>query len=222
MPIQDDIEKLTQLYPVLLELPASVQHSFAASCYPIQAAAGEVLFDVDAAIQSFILLTKGTIRVTHTVRDRELLLYRVQPGGCCAISISHLLGDTRYRARAVVESAIRGVAIPQPLFKTMVEQSPSFSNFVLKTFSDRFLQLLELIERVTSMRLDQRLARLLVSQGPVVLATHTQLADDLGSVREVISRILKDFESRGLIKAARGQIEVIDQETLQQISQIGD
>ncbi len=222
MRIQDEIEKLTVFYPVLQELPPSLQHSFMDSCYPIQAPDGEVLFDMDATIQSFILLTQGTIRVIRPEVDRELVLYRVQPGGCCAISVSHLLGDTRFRARAVVESAIQGAALPQPLFREMIEQSPSFCHFVMRGYSDRLVQLLDLIGRITTMRLDQRLARLLVSRGPVIHTTHFQLADELGSVREVISRILKDFEAKGLIKVERGKIEVIDPDILQQIFEFRD
>ncbi|HEX7972980.1 MAG TPA: Crp/Fnr family transcriptional regulator [Anaerolineales bacterium] len=219
MRIQNDIDRLIQFYPVLGELPPRLQHNLLDSSYPVQAATGEVLFDIDATIQSFILLTQGAIRVISPGRERELVLYRVQPGGCCAISICHLLGDTRYRARAVVESAIKGVALPQPLFREMVEQSPYFSYFILHTFSERFTQLIELIERVTSMRLDERLARLLVTRGPLIRTTHSQLADELGSVREVISRILKDFEARGLIKLERGQIQILDPESLQQFPQ---
>ena len=206
MHMQNEIEKLSLFYPVLGMLPSSLQRALLDSSYPVQTAAGKVLFDVDETIQSFILLTQGSIRVIWPEGDRELLLYRVQPGGGCVISICHLLGDTRYCARAEVESAIRGVALPQPLFREMVEQSPSFSYFILHAFSDRFTQLLELVERVTSMRLDQRLAGLLVSRGTLIHATHFQLADELGSVREVISRILKDFEAKGLIKLERGQI----------------
>lgn len=131
MRIQDEIEKLTRLYPVLQQLPASLQHAFAEGSYPVQADPDAILFDVDATIQSFLLLTQGSIRVIWPGQERELLLYRVQPGNCCVISICHLLGNTRYRARAQVESAIRGVALPQPLFQSMVEQSPAFSLFIL-------------------------------------------------------------------------------------------
>lgn len=222
MLIQEEFEKLAQAYPVLQELPPGLQHRFADLCYPIEADAGKVLFDIDVTIQSFTLLTQGTIRVIQPAIERELVLYRVQPGGCCAISISHLLGDTRYRARAVVESPIQGVALPRPLFQAMIEQSPSFYYFILHGFSDRFIQLLDLIGRITSMRLDQRLARVLASRGPIIQMTHIQLADELGSVREVISRILKDFEGKGLIKVERGKIEVVNQEALLQMCQMCD
>ena len=219
MNIQNEIESLHQLYPVLGELPPRLARLLLESSYPVQAAAGEVLFDVNATIQSFILLTQGTIRVIHPGRDRELLLYRVRPGGGCAISIFHLLGDTRYRARAQAESAIQGAALPQPLFRELVDQSPAFNDFILHVLSERFTELLELLERVSFWRLDERLARLLVTRGAQVHATHSQLADELGTEREVISRILKDFEGRGLIELERGQIQVLDPETLQQISQ---
>lgn len=78
------------------------------------------------------------------------------------------------------------------------------------------------MERVSSMRLDGRLARLLANRGPVIRTTHLALADELGSVREVISRILKDFQAKGLVKLKRGQIEVLDRDMLQQISQMRD
>ena len=172
MGIENEIKKLTQFYPVLGELPASVQYNLMVSGKPVSAVTGEILFDVGVAIQTFMLLYEGSIRIIGTSRERELVLYRVQPGESCVISICHLLGDTRYRARAEVEAPIRGVALPQPLFWDMVEQSPAFSYFIMQSFSDRFTQLLGLVERVTSMQLDQRLARLLISRGTPIYATH--------------------------------------------------
>ena len=145
--MQNEIEKLSLFYPVLGVLPSSLQRALLDSSYPVQTAAGKVLFDVDETIQSFILLTQGSIRVLWPERERELLLYRVQPGGGCAISICHLLGDTRYWARAEVESDIRGVALPEPCSGKCSEQSPYFSYFILHTFSDRFTQLLDLLEK---------------------------------------------------------------------------
>src|SRR5512141_685382 len=181
MHIQAEIEKLTRFYPVLGELPSGLQHAFVESSYPIQASIGRILFDVDATIQSFIMLTQGSIRVIRPGIERELLLYRVQPGGCCVISVCHLLGDTRYRARAQVESDITGVALPQPLFCQMVEQSPYFSYFIFHAFAERLTELFELLEANTFLKLDERLAGLLVSRGTLIKTTHSQLADELGS-----------------------------------------
>jgi len=218
MHIQAEIEKLTRFYPVLGELPSGLQYAFVESSYPVQASTGRILFDVDVTIRSFIMLTQGSIRVIRPGIERELLLYRVQPGGCCVISICHLLGDTRYRARAQVESDITGVALPQPLFRQMMEQSPYFSYFIFHAFADRLTGLFELLEANTFMRLDGRLAGLLVSRGTLIKTTHSQLADELGSVREVISRILKNFEIMGLVKLDRNQVQILNQEALKKIA----
>lgn len=220
MHIRAEIEKLTMLYPVLGELPAGLQYAFLDSSYPVQISTGGILFDVDTTIQTFIMLTQGSIRVVRAGIERELLLYRVQPGGCCVISVCHLLGDTRYRARAQVESDITGVALPQLLFRQMVEQSPYFSNFIFHTFADRLVELFELLEANTFMRLDERLAGLLLSRGTLIKTTHSQLADELGSVREVISRILKNFEIMGLVKLDRNQVQILNQEALKKIARL--
>jgi CRP/FNR family transcriptional regulator len=79
-----------------------------------------------------------------------------------------------------------------------------------------------LIEAVTYLRLDERLAELLVSRGMLIKTTHSQLADELGSVREVISRILKDFEAKGLLKLDRGIIKIIDLESLRKLYNFRD
>lgn len=89
-----------------------------------------------------------------------------------------------------MESDITGVALPQPLFCKMWEQAPYFSYFIFHAFADRLTELFELLEANTFMRLDERLAGLLISRGTLIKTTHSQLADELGSVREVISRIL--------------------------------
>ena len=220
MHIQAEIEKLTRFYPVLGELPSGLQHAFLESSYPVQASAGRIQFDVDTTIQSFIMLTQGSISVIWPGIERELLLYRVQPGGCCVISVCHLLDDTRCRARGQVETGITGVALPQSLFRQMVEQSPLFSYFIFHTFADRLTELFELLEANIFMRLDARLAGLLVSRGTLIKTTHSQLADELGSVREVISRILKNFENMGLVKLDRNQVQIVDQEALKKIARL--
>ncbi len=216
------ITKLIEFYPVLGELPAGLQHNLLDASYPVRAEAGKILFDTGETVPSFLLLTEGSIRVTRPAKDRELILYRVRPGECCILTISHLLGYTHYQVRAQVETDVSGVVLPQALFKQLVDQSPVFSAFLFRSFADRLVELLELLEALTSLRLDQRLAGLILSKGDVIKTTHSQLADELGSVREVISRILKDFEEKGLIQLERGQIRILDKEALRNIAHIGD
>ena len=218
----DEISKLIKYYPVLGQLSPGLQQSLADSSYPVRADMGKVLFDIDSPIQSFLMLTEGSVRVIRQGRDRELLLYRMQPGECCVLTICHLLGDTHYKARAQAESAITGVALPQSLFKQMMEESSIFSAFILHSFAVRLTSLLELLEAQISTQLDQRLARLLLSKGTLIQATHSQLADELGSVREVISRILENFEEKGMIQLERGQIRILDKRSMEKMIRFGD
>ncbi len=222
MLLPNDLSALIRFYPVLGELPAGLQRAIVIECYPVHAESGEILFDADSPGTSFLMLTEGSVRLLYPGIDRELLLYRLQPGGCCILTVSHLLSDTCYPVQAQVESAISGVAIPQALFRQMVEQSPLFSNFLFRSFASRMTELLDLLGALATMQLNQRLAGLLLSKGMVIKTTHSQLADELGSVREVISRILKDFEDQNLIKLARGEILILDKESLENLHRFGD
>jgi CRP/FNR family transcriptional regulator len=218
----DNIPRLVQNYPFFEDLPPTLLRAVINSCYAVHADPGEVLFDAGSPGQSFLMLLDGSVRVIQQVKDRELLLYRMQPGDCCILTVLHLLTNIRYPARVQAESVITGIALPQHLFKQMVEESSVFNAFILQSFAVQFTELLELLERIVSLRLDQRLARLLLSKGDVIQATHAQLADELGSVREVISRILKDFEGKGMIRLERGLICILDRESLENLYHSGD
>jgi len=218
--IQDSeqLARLLKLYPILQELPPSLQHSFYDSGYPVRLNAGEAVFDAIRPIQSFFFLTSGSIRVIYLGQEREILLYRVQPGETCILSVYRLLTGIRYLARGFAEGPTTIVAIPEALFIQFVAGSPLFCLYLLRSFSERLMDLLELLEAVSFSRLDQRLAGLLLSKGVAIQTTHSQLANELGSVREVISRILKDFERQGLVKLERGKVRILNQAALEKIS----
>jgi CRP/FNR family transcriptional regulator len=216
------IVDLLAFYPILRDLPPGLQHGLIDSGIPVVAETERVLFDTDETIQSFLMMVEGSIRVTRPVSDREFLLYRVHPGECCIVSTCHLLGDTRLRVRAQVETPVSGVALPQAFFLRLVNQSPPFNVFLFRSFADRLVGLLDLFEATTTQQLDVRLAGLLLSKGNVIRTTHSQLADELGTVREVISRILKDFEVRGLVDLERGHIHILNEEELRKLAGFRD
>ena len=213
-----ELEALLKLYPILQELPPRLQHSFYDSGYTVHLKTGEALFDSFHPIRFFFFLISGSIRVIYLGQEREILLYRVQPGETCILSICHLLAGIPYQARASTEQPVTGLAIPKSLFTRFVEDSPLFSLYLFRSFSERVLDLLDLLEAVSFSRLDQRLAGLLLSKGIIIHSTHSQLADELGSVREVISRILKEFEHKGLVKLERGKIKILNRPALEKIS----
>jgi CRP/FNR family transcriptional regulator len=216
----NEIAEVLNEYPVLSELTPELKLAFVNSSSPIQAHQNADLFDLSSEVQSYVLLTSGKVRLMRQGKGREIVLYRVNPGETCILTICNILSGAHYQTRSCADTEIRGAAIPAQLFKDMVEQSPAFSMFIFRSFSERLSGLLELIDEITFMRLDARLASLLLSKGSIVKVTHSQLADELGSVREVISRILKEFETAGLIKLERNQIQIVDQKALSKIARL--
>ena len=203
-----DSAALLALYPVLQTLPASLAGQLSAQALDIPA--GTVIFDERQPCQGFPFIVRGGIRVIKLAPNgRELPLYRVLPGETCVITSSCLLGHADYNARGIAESDTTLVLLPRPLFDEAFNQ-PAFRDFVFQLFSERISELMQLIEEVAFRKLDQRLAGLLLGKGQWLHTTHQQLADELGSVREIVSRLLKGFSEQGLVRLGREQIEILD------------
>jgi CRP/FNR family transcriptional regulator len=210
--------ELLSLYPVLGELPAPLRERALAQAQAVDVPAGAVLFDERQPCQGFPFILNGGIRVVKPAANgRELPLYRVLPGESCIITSSCLLGHADYNARGVTEAPTTLVLMPRDVFDELLAQ-PVFRNFVFRLFSERMADLMQLIEEVAFRKLDQRLAGLLLGKGKVLHATHQQLADELGSVREMVSRLLKGFAEQGLVRLGREQVEILDPAGLRKIS----
>ena len=210
------------LYPTLHSLP---HDELAALCQPaalLSVPAGAQMFSERQACKGFPLLLAGTIKVVkNTPAGREMLLYRVEPGGSCIISSSCLLGHTAYSARGIAESPLALLLLPAGVFDRLIAGNAAFRDFVFHLFSERIAELMLLVEEVAFHRLDQRLAKLLlgrVGESGALNTTHQALADELGSVREIVSRLLKGFAAQGLIALGREQITLLDRGGLQQLA----
>ena len=202
--------ELADRYPVLTELPPAVREAVMARLHTLQVPAGTVLFDDHQACEGFPFVVRGSIRVIKaSASGRELPLYRVAPGETCVISSSCLLGHEDYNARGIAETDTELVLLPKAVFDELLAE-PAFRGFVFHLFADRIADLMQLIEEVAFHKLDQRLAALLLGKGRLLHTTHQHLADELGSVREIVSRLLKGFAAQGLVKLSREQIEIID------------
>lgn len=209
---------LAELYPVLQTLPDALAARLAAEAQTIEVPAGAVLFDERQPCQGFPLVLSGCIRVLKCAANgRELPLYKVLPGESCIITSSCLLGHADYNARGVTEGKTRLVLLPRPLFDALL-QTPAFRDFVFGLFAERIADLMQLVEEVAFRKLDQRLANLLLGKGRQLNVTHQQLADELGSVREMVSRLLKGFADQGLVRLGREQIEILDPIGLRRIA----
>ena len=211
-------EQLTALYPVLADVPEALRRTCIEEALVMTVPAGTMVFDGGQPCQGFPLLLAGGIRVIKAAANgRELPLYRVLPGESCLISSGCLLGHNDYNARGVTESETTLVLLPTPRFNDLLGCGP-FRDFVFSLFAERMADLMQLVEEVAFRKLDQRLANLLLGKGHTLHTTHQHLADELGSVREMVSRLLKGFAEQGLVKLGREQIEILDAPGLRRIA----
>ena len=212
-------ENLLKLYPALADLSATDFEALLDPGRQMTLPAGSQIFAEHQPCQGFPLVVEGSIKVLKQAPSgRELLLYRVRPGGSCIITSSCLLGHTDYNARGIAESSLTLLAVPVPLFSRLMREHTPFRDFVFHLFAERISELMQLVEEVAFARLDQRLAKALLAREAATLnLTHQQLADELGSVREIVSRLLKGFAAQGLVSLGREQVKITDRDGLQKM-----
>jgi CRP/FNR family transcriptional regulator len=210
-------QSLLARFPLFGRVPAAEVDRLLQSSEVHHVPAGTVLFDARQPCSGFPLLLSGVVRVTKAAPNgREILLYRVEPGEGCILSGGCLLGHSDYAARGVAETEVTLLRIPAPLFQEFILRHEAFRSFVFGMYGSRLAEVMELVEEVAFRKLDTRLAQLLVQRGPVVEATHQRLADELGSVREIVSRLLRSFEDRGWVRLERERVNVLDPAALAQ------
>lgn len=210
-----DRANLLRIYPVLRELPAALLTKVEETARPIQAAAGQRLFGDGSPCTHYPLVIEGNIRVSKSSPDgREILLYHLDPGESCVITVLSLLGDRSYSAVGQAETRLSLLVVPGSVFLEMVLECPAFRVFVFASISEKMAHLMTLVDDVAFRRIDQRLAaRLLLERAPIT-ATHQMLADALGTSREVVSRTLEVFQESGMLKLGRKRIEILDRNAL--------
>lgn len=203
---------------MLRELPATQLKDLLSNAATMHLPAGAVVFDENQQCQGFPLLLSGSIRVIKaSANGRELQLYRVCPGESCILTSSCLLGHAQYHARGIVEQDVELVALPPSAFRTLLSQYEPFRDYIFSLFSERLTDLMQLVSAVAFQKLDQRLAALLIAKPSPIHITHQALADELGSVREIVSRLLKNFADQGWVRLGREQIEIVEVASLKKL-----
>lgn len=184
----------------------------------VQIPAGAVLFRPDAECSGFVVVHAGSIKVSLTAENgREIVLYRVRPGGICLQTFGCLVNGSRYSAEGVAESDLELEVIPVGEFRRRVAEDTAFREQLFSAVAARFADLERLVEDVALSSVAERLARALLrlaADGTVIDATHEALATEIGSARAVISRQLGAFQRDGLIEITRGHIALRDRARL--------
>ena len=207
--------QLVQGFPFFAGLPAARLEALLAEAQLLRAPAGGVLFDAKQPCRGFPLVLSGSVRVFKAgPNGREILLYRVEPGQSCILSGGCLLAHSDYSASGVAETAVEVFSIPPAQFHELMLQFEPFRRFVFGMYADRLGEVMELVEEVAFRRLDARLAQALIRRGPVIEGTHQALADELGSVREIVSRLLRSFEQQGWVRLERERVTVLNPKAL--------
>jgi CRP/FNR family transcriptional regulator len=205
--------ELLTLYPALATLPALLPR-----LAPLSVPAGTRLFREHDACQGFPLVLSGEVRVSRgAANGRELELYRVTPGEMCLVSSASLFADQPLAARGVATCDTTLCLLSPPDFQTALAD-PAFRSYVLGLFAARMADLTGLIEAIAFQKLDSRLAAALLGHGTTLKTTHQALADELGTVREIVTRLLHRFERDGLVELSRESITIKDSAGLRSIA----
>jgi len=183
---------------------------------------GEILYhDGDECGHLPMVLSGHLVLTKYGGSGRAITLYRVDAGNSCILSTLSILNNTAFPAEASSENAGSVVLLPATAVRQLVNSDPLWRDFVFSLYHERLSGLIELVEEVVFRRMDVRLAELLAAEaeasGGVVHKTHQEMAADLGSSREVVSRLLKDWERRGIVTLGRGLTEVHELSALRSI-----
>ncbi|KAF0844748.1 CRP/FNR family transcriptional regulator [Methylovorus glucosotrophus] len=213
-----DLDWLVQ-FPALMALEPEARSLLLKHARVVEAPAGTIGYEEGTPCHAYVLRLAGQSRVFKlSSSGREILLYRVTGGETCVLTTTCLLGSSDYPASTIVEEPIRDILVPAAAFHEMMLESRVFRRFVMENYGALISDLIVLLDEVAFHSLDARLAKLLLEEpGDQVRRTHQQLADELGTAREVVSRQLKRFEQKGWLALGRGKLELLDRAALERM-----
>lgn len=189
---------------------------------PVSMAADQPVFHAGAPCEHYVLLLAGSVRVQVIGENgREAVLYRVLPGQSCVLTTCCILSGDDYPAEGFTESAVRALVVTRPAFDAALEAAPAFRRFVFANLGARIADVIARMEEVAFRPVERRLAAFLLARADAtgaIYTTHQEIAVELGTAREVVSRHLKRFASAGLVALGRSVVQVRRPIDLQQLA----
>lgn len=215
---QEHYSRIIRTLPFLERADAQLVREFQDAAFFARIPAGRDVFVEGDRADAIALLISGVVRVYKIGETgREITLYRFGLGESCILTANAILSQKSFPAIATVEDDAEAVMIPADAFRDWVKRYDLWREFVFELLSERLSTVMAVVDEVVFQRMDRRVSSWLINQSAnmnSVLTTHQEIAADLGSSREVISRILEDFSREGLIEPGRGTIEILDFEGL--------
>ena len=212
-------ERLVQVLPILSHADPALLREFQQAAVFMRIPKGQDVFVEGDRVDAIALLVSGVVRVYKIGETgREITLYRFGNGESCILTANAILSQQNFPAVATVEKAAEAVMIPADTFRDWVRRYELWRAFVFELLSQRLASVMAIVDEVAFRHMDVRLAAFLTERtrtARLIHITHREIAAELGSSREVISRILEDFSAQGLLRSTRGAIEVLDPQALQ-------
>lgn len=214
----EQFDRIASVLPILKSAQPQWVHEFQQVASFMRIPAGRDVFIEGDRVDGIALLISGVVRVYKIGETgREITLYRFGLGESCILTASAILNQNNFPAIASVEQDAEAVMIPAPVFREWVRCHDVWRDFVFDLLSQRLASVILIVDEVAFRRMDVRIAALLLqrsqTQNPIHI-THQEIASELGSSREVISRLLEDFSEQGIIRSGRGEVEILDKNGL--------
>ena len=176
---------------------------------------GDIILDENSSIRAIPIVMKGMIKVIRTEEDgREILLYYIQAGESCIMSFLGGMHNEKSIVKAEVEEDTEILFLPVDKVSLFIKEYPEWLDYIFRLYHKRFEELLDIINAIAFKKVDERLLNLLIkkteiSQSKTIITTHEQLANELGTARVVVSRLLKQLEDTGKLKLGRNKITLL-------------
>ncbi|RMD94592.1 MAG: Crp/Fnr family transcriptional regulator [Alphaproteobacteria bacterium] len=208
----------TERFPGLARLSPQIRRKLETAARIRRFRPGERVFGPGHRPPGMLFLLEGTVRVVQRSESgREIVLYRVTAGESCVMTNACLFTQHNYFAEGLAETEVVAAEVPRMTFEELLADSPEFRDFVLSAYAHRIVDLFRVIDDVVFGRMDLRIAERLVQladEDGVARLTHQDLATELGTAREVVSRQLTEFQRRGWIEQGRGRVRLLDPDAL--------
>jgi CRP/FNR family transcriptional regulator len=221
---KEQFEQIVQALPILEHADPGLVREFQQTASFARIPQGRDVFIEGDQVDAIALLISGVVRVYKIGETgREITLYRFGNGESCILTANAILSQKNFPAIATVEKEAEAVMIPADTFRDWVRRYELWREFVFELLSQRLSSVMEIVEEVAFRRMDARVASLLIARGTKsdsIITTHQEIAAELGTSREVISRILEDFSAQGMLEVSRGTIKIIDQDAIKSRSAV--